>query len=442
MQSRLWLIGTLAAAFALVLIAVFRADQRPELGVQMALLPLPEKAEAPATLDAFGFSSRAFTVETKKVASGQTFAALLAEQGVGAEVWAAMSETDGGVLGSVMLRAGNTWHVYRRDGQPHHAIYEVDSRQYLVFPLDGTATVRLHAHPVQQVERVVNGTIRNSLYATLDDLGASGDLATHLAGIFAAQVDFHRLQKGDEIALVFEEERIGERVVGTGRVLAARLKHGGRDYEAFRFEHDGRVGYYDAEGKSFENGFLKSPLKFSRLTSGFTLRRFHPVQKRWKAHLGTDYAAPSGTPILAVGDGVVSAASFTRGNGNYVKIRHDRTYETQYLHMSRFAKGIRAGARVQKGDVIGYVGSTGLATGPHVCFRFWKNGVQVDHRKELGPEMPPIDKKLMPAFAAQRDRLLPRMEGEGLLEPVRASLFNFDAVAASGPALALPASTR
>lgn len=431
MRPKLWLIGTVTAAFAFLLFSIFRPDQRPELAVQMAKLPTPSvEAEAPAVLDAFGFSSRAFSVDTRRVVRGETFASLLAEQGIGHDVWTAMNASEAGALRDVILRAGNDWHVYRRAGAAHHAVYEVDSRRYLVFSLDGSATVRLHEHPVQQVERVVTGKIQNSLYATLDELGASGDLAPMLADIFAAQVDFHRLQKGDEVALVFEEERIGDRVVGTGKVLAARLMHSGRTYEAFRFEHDGHAGYYDAEGKSFENGFLKSPLKFSRLTSGFTLRRFHPVQKRWKAHLGTDYAAPSGTPILAVGDGVVSRASYTRGNGNYVKIRHDRTYETQYLHMSRFAKGIRPGTRVQKGEVIGYVGSTGLATGPHVCFRFWKNGVQVDHRKELGPEMPPIDKSLLPAFAAQRDRLLPRLERDGMLESVQQSIFNFDAVAA------------
>lgn len=398
--------------------------------MQVAVLPMPTVKEAPAVLDEFGFSSRAFEVETRRVARGETYAGLLVEAGMTPEERIVLEQADESVLREVVLRAGNEWHVYHKDGVPHHVIYEVDDRRYVVFTLGNTPQARLHEHPVQYVERMVSGTINNSLYATLDDVGASGDLAPALASIFGAQVDFYRLQKGDEVALVFEEERIAGRAVGAGKVIAARLVHEGRTFEAFRFEHDGKSGYYDAEGKSLENGFLKSPLKFSRMTSGFTLRRFHPVQKRWKAHLGTDYAAPTGTPILAVGDGVVTQASYTRGNGNYVKIRHDRTYETQYLHMSRFAKGIRPGTRVQKGDVIGHVGSTGLATGPHVCFRFWKNGVQVDHRKELGPEMPPIEAPLMPAFEQQRDRLAAQLEPESILEPVQRSIFTFDAFAA------------
>ncbi len=422
-RSNVWWTGSALAAFALAAFAFFRPDQRPELALQAATFAAAP-AEAPATLDAFGFSSRAFGVETSRIERGATYASLLAAAGLADEAWQEMQARDAGVFADVVLRAGQPWHVYTRAGHPSHAVYEVDERRYVVFTLTGTPTASLHAYPVERLERTLTGTITSSLYATLDKLGASDDLAPVLAGIFGAQVDFMRLQKGDAIALVYEEERVGSRVVGAGRVLAARLTHAGRDYEAFRFEHDGHAGYYDAEGKSLESGFLKSPLKFSRMTSGFTQRRFHPVQKRWKAHLGTDYAAPTGTPILAVGNGVVERAGFTSGNGNYVKIRHDRTYETQYLHMSRFAKGIRAGSRVQKGDVIGYVGSTGLATGPHVCFRFWKNGVQVDHRRELGPDVPPIEAKYLPFFNAQRDKLAPQLAPESVLAPVQQSLFS------------------
>ena len=150
---------------------------------------------------------------------------------------------------------------------------------------------------------------------------------------------------------------------------------------------------------------MKSPLKYGRISSSFTRRRYHPVQKRWKAHLGTDYAAPKGTPILAVGDGVVSDARYKKFNGNYVKIKHNSTYTTQYLHMTGFAKGIKRGKFVRQGQVIGYVGSTGLATGPHVCFRFWKNGQQVNHRRQKLPPSLPIEKNLMPQFKMLKDSL-------------------------------------
>jgi len=159
-----------------------------------------------------------------------------------------------------------------------------------------------------------------------------------------------------------------------------------------------------------KKNFLKSPVKYSRISSGFNMNRFHPVLKRRKAHLGTDYAAPYGTPILAVANGVVTKASRTRGNGNYVKIKHDKTYQTQYLHMQKFAKGVDVGVHVKQGQVIGYVGSTGLATGPHVCFRFWKNGRQVNHLKEDLPPPDPMPEKDIPAFEIVRDKVAKQLD--------------------------------
>ncbi len=418
--------GGIFVAALLVAFVIFRPDARPELAAQSVALPAAPAARETATLDDFGFSSTMFEVETRRIARGDTYAGLL-----GSAQWMALESVGGDVLDATGLRAGRPWHVYTENGALHHVVYERDTRSYVVLTLGDAPSVREYERLVERVERAVTGTIHNSLYATLDAANASNALAPELAAIFGAQIDFYRLQKGDQLALVYEEERIGDDVVGAGKVLAARIVHEGRTHEAFRFEQDGLAGYYDAEGKNVENGFLKSPLKFSRMTSAFTMRRYHPVQKRWKAHLGTDYAAPTGTPILAVGAGVVSAASRTRGNGNYVKIRHDRTYETQYLHMSRFAKGIRPGTRVEKGDVIGYVGSTGLATGPHVCFRFWKNGVQVDHRKELGPEMPPVLAANRAAFDALTARLQVRLAPPSLLAPVQQRVFDLDAVTAS-----------
>jgi murein DD-endopeptidase MepM/ murein hydrolase activator NlpD len=169
------------------------------------------------------------------------------------------------------------------------------------------------------------------------------------------------------------------------------------------------MGYFDPEGRPMKKAFLKSPVAYSRISSRYNPRRFHPIQKRVKPHLGTDYAAPRGTPIRAVADGTVTKASYTRGNGVYVKIRHDRTYETQYLHMTRYAKGIAPGVRVSQGQTIGYVGSTGLATGPHVCFRFWKNGRQVNHLRENLPPPEPMAKEELPDYFAARDRILQLM---------------------------------
>jgi murein DD-endopeptidase MepM/ murein hydrolase activator NlpD len=233
-------------------------------------------------------------------------------------------------------------------------------------------------------------------------------MAIALSEIYAWTIDFYRIQKGDAFKVFFEEHFVEGNSIGIGRILSSSFSQGGKTVKAYYFENGEEKGYYDAEGNSLKKAFLKAPVKFSRISSGYSTKRLHPVLKTVRPHYGTDYAAPHGTPIMAVGDGTVTEARYTGGNGNYVKIRHNKSIETQYLHMSRFADGVRPGKRVSQGDIIGYVGSTGLATGPHVCFRFWKNGKQVDHRKEEMQGAGPLPDALMPAFkvrAAQLDSL-------------------------------------
>jgi murein DD-endopeptidase MepM/ murein hydrolase activator NlpD len=182
-------------------------------------------------------------------------------------------------------------------------------------------------------------------------------------------------------------------------ILFCSFNHHGIDLPAYRFDQGDGPDYFDPQGESLRKAFLKSPVEFSRISSSFNKKRFHPVLKKVKAHLGTDYAAKTGTPIQAVGDGVVTKSSYTNGNGKYVKIRHNNTYETQYLHMSK--RLVSVGDRVKQGETIGLVGSTGLATGPHVCFRFWKDGKQVDHRKEKFPPSTPVRDENMKEFAKE-----------------------------------------
>jgi murein DD-endopeptidase MepM/ murein hydrolase activator NlpD len=218
-------------------------------------------------------------------------------------------------------------------------------------------------------------------------------LANRLADIYAWTIDFYRIQAGDRFRVLYTENMVDGESVGIDSIQAASFRFRGMEFLAFHYDQDSLGSYYDENGNSLQKAFLQAPLNYTRISSRFSRRRFHPVQKRYKAHLGTDYAAPTGTPIRTTGDGVVIAAGYTRGNGNYVKVRHNSIYTTQYLHMSRFASGIRSGAAVKQGQVIGYVGATGLATGPHLCYRFWKNGEQVD----------PFQEELPPAFPIQED---------------------------------------
>jgi murein DD-endopeptidase MepM/ murein hydrolase activator NlpD len=396
------------------------------VATQIALPPAPAPvAYEPVERDPFGFNVARYDVSTYRVQRGDTYAALLSTWGV--DPAARLPFQDALVQrAEAGLRAGRTLRLYRTDGRLEQIAFELDGEHYLIADVS-RADVRSYRRPSTIVQRQVTARIEGSLYETLQNADAPVELANLLAEAFETKIDFHRLQPGDKVTVVFEERQVEGKAVDVTRLNAVEMEHGGALYDGYWFEGEESIGYYNGRGESLSGGFLKSPVPFSRLTSGYTKRRFHPVQKRWKAHLGTDYAAPHGTPILAVGDGVVTRASRTRGNGNYVKIRHTGTYQTQYLHMSRFAEGIRPGTRVVQGQTIGYVGATGLATGPHVCFRFWKNGVQVDHRVEAGPPPEPVADVDREAFDALVAGLKPMLEDRPVVEEFAQPIFLFDA---------------
>lgn len=277
-------------------------------------------------------------------------------------------------------------------------VYEPNPIDYIIFRFDDSLSVDVCQREVVVLEKSISGEISSTLSETIEDLGITHELTNKFVDIFAWQVDFQRLQKGDKFKLIYEESQVEGQTVGIGEIKAIYFEHFNSPYYAFPYDQGEGRDYFDAEGKSLRKALLKYPIEFTRISSRYTMNRFHPVQKRWKAHLGTDFAAPTGTPIRSVGDGVVEEAQYKSNNGNYVKIRHNGTYTTQYLHMSRIADGVRAGTRVRQGQTIGYVGSTGLATGPHLCYRFWKNGVQVDALKVELPPSQPITKDHQQAF--------------------------------------------
>ena len=268
-------------------------------------------------------------------------------------------------------------------------IYEQNNIDYVILKFGDSLSVDVCQREVTIVEKGVSGIIRSSLSETIEEMGITHELTNKFVDIFAWQVDFQRLQVGDQFKLLYEEIQVEGKAVGIDKIIGIYFQHFGHDYYAYPYDQGEGLDYFDEEGKSLRKALLKYPIEFTRISSRYNLNRFHPVQKRWKAHLGTDFAAPKGTPIRSVGDGLVEEAQYKSNNGNYVKVRHNGTYTTQYLHMSRIAEGVRAGNRVRQGQVIGYVGSTGLATGDHLCYRFWKNGVQVDAlRVELPPSQP------------------------------------------------------
>ncbi len=352
----------------------------------------------------YGFAIDTFQVYEGRIQPNEFLADILMRHRVPYEQIDRLVRHMGEVFDARQLRAGKPYTVLSRDTQQmaDYFIYEPSIFAYYVFDLK-KATVTRVARPVETRVRTASGLIESSLWNTMVDNGLSFELAAKLEDAFQWTLDFHHLQRGDYFKLVYEAQYIEGREVGVGRILAAYYNNQGAEYYAIWYDQTEEAGYYDLQGRPMNKGFLKAPVKYARISSAYNPRRYHPILKRVRPHLGTDYAAPYGTPILAVGDGVVVKAGYTRGNGNYVKIKHNDTYATQYLHMQRFAKGIRVGAHVKQGQVIGYVGATGLATGPHVCFRFWKNGRQVDHRRLTFPPPEPLPQKELPAFFKVRD---------------------------------------
>ena len=289
-------------------------------------------------------------------------------------------------------------------------IYEIDAANYVVYHLADSIHIYRERKEVEIRIRTASGIIHSSLWNTMVHNGIDQGVTMELSEIYAWAIDFYRIQKGDWFKVIYEEKYVEGEKVGIGKVVGAKFNHFSEDYYAIFFEQGEASDYFDENTKSLRKAFLKAPLKYSRISSKFSRRRFHPVQKRYKAHLGTDYAAPKGTPIMSTGNGTIVKAGYSRGNGNYVKVKHNSVYATQYLHMTKIKSGIRNGVRVKQGDVIGYVGSTGLATGPHVCYRFWKNGQQVDALKLKLPASLPIDKKYLEAYKKVRDNIKKQLE--------------------------------
>ena len=299
----------------------------------------------------------------------------------------------------------------------HALVYIPNPLEYFIFHFDDSLRLEAGKHLVEIKQKEVAGVIGSTLAETIETIGISPELTNRFVDIFAWQIDFQRLQKGDRFKLLYEEQLVAGQFIGIGKIEGIFFEHATQSLYAIPFDQGNGMEYFDNEGNSLRKALLKYPIEFTRISSRYNPRRFHPVARVFRAHRGTDFAAPSGTPIRSVGDGVVLEARYNGNNGNYVKIRHNSAYTTQYLHMSRIASGLRAGDRVSQGETIGYVGSTGLATGPHLCYRFWKNGVQVDALRANLPPSQPVKEEFISTFEATRLLVMRRLDLIVLPEP-------------------------
>ncbi len=359
----------------------------------------------------YGVNLEDYIIQTDSVRKNDYLSTILEKYGVSYQVVDQIAKNYKEVFDIRKIRPNRPYHVLFEKNQKDSAkyfVYENSEENYVFFALRDSIYVHKGSHPITYKVKEASGVINSSLSMTMQNENLPVALALELSDIYAWTIDFYRLQKGDFFKVIYEEKYIEDQPIGLGKIIAADFNHGGEDFYSYLFTNDSVPSYFDEHGGSLKKSFLKSPLKFSRISSRYSKRRFHPVLKRFKSHLGTDYAAPTGTPILAVGDGTVIESRYKRNNGNYVKIRHNSTYTTQYLHMSK--RLVKVGQVVRQGQTIGLVGSTGLATGPHVCFRFWKNGAQVNHLKEKFPPSTPVKPENMEEYKAVIDSLSKKVD--------------------------------
>jgi len=377
-----------------------------------------EDVEIP--IEIYGINVDTLGVSLGVVQKNESLSSILDEFGIGYPTIFTLVNNSKKVYNVKRLRAGDDYLVIHSKGENKKAkkfIIEPSEREYIIYHLGDSIYAERIKRKVEIHEKVVSGEIKSSVYMAALDNGASPQLVSRLVDVFAWQIDFFAVQKGDKFKVIYEEEQVDGKPIGMRRILAAYFEHYKKPNYAIFFDECGGRDYFDECGGSIRRALLKAPLDFGRISSHYSMRRFHPVLKRYKSHLGTDYAAPTGTPIRSVGNGVVLEAQYKGGNGNYVKVRHNGTYTTQYLHMSKIAKGVYPGASVGQGQTIGFVGSTGLATGPHVCFRFWKNGRQVNSLKVDLPPSEPIDPSALTEFIVVRDKMVERLDAIAIQKP-------------------------
>lgn len=348
-----------------------------------------------------GFSPDSLEVTEGKVKNGQFFSTLLGSLGMSQQEAYNLTEASVDVFDVKTLRVGQSYRAYYDDSVLQYLVYDRDKASCLVFDCTEPYDAWVYEKPVTVEKRFADVTIDNSLWVDMRAAGVSPLLIVSLSDIYAWTVDFFALQKGDRFRVLYEERMCDGEVIAVDTVRYAVFSHAGEDFPMVMYDQkDGGNIWWNEKGESMRKAFLKAPLNYSRISSGFSYARRHPITRRVQPHTGVDYAAPKGTPVVTIGDGVVTSAKYEGAGGNTVRIRHNSVYSTAYLHLSKYAKGLKAGQRVRQGEVIGYVGSTGRSTGPHLDFRVWKNGTPINPLKMESPPAEPINDSNKEAFTA------------------------------------------
>ncbi|WP_372641239.1 peptidoglycan DD-metalloendopeptidase family protein [Ancylomarina sp.] len=358
----------------------------------------------------YGFPIDNFQLEEYKVKRNQTLSVILDQHKVSSKLIHEIAQKAKKVFNVRKIKSDRKYAMlFTKDSlkTAEYFIYENTPKEYIVFNLTDTIQVYKGQKEITTVRKQVKGTIESSLWNAMVEVGADPVLSMELSDIYAWTIDFFGIGKGDEFNVIYDEEMIDGKSIHQIKVIAANFVHHKSNNYAFAFKDGDKDGYFDEEGQSLQKAFLKAPLRFSRISSKFSNNRFHPVLKRYRPHHGIDYAAPTGTPVMTIGDGiVVKKGNQNQGGGRYLKIKHNSVYSTTYMHFSRFGKNVGVGARVKQGQVIGYVGASGLATGPHLDFRVHKNGTAINPLKMKSPPVAPVSAKNVTAYNIIKYQLL------------------------------------
>ena len=403
-----------SVALILVLQVVFYVFEIVETKRLEKEAAMQKELVKPEPVMLFNIQVDSFTVVPGEIRSGQNLSDLLTSKGIPMTRVDEISKKSALVFDLRKMKVKNPYYFFMSKKDPskvEYFIYEINPVDYVVYQMSEPLNIYKEKKPMITQVRTASGEITSSLWNAMMEQSLDPYLAMELFEIYQWSIDFFGIQKGDKFRVVFEENYVYGKSIGIGRIFAAQFTHANEDFYAFRFTQNNEDSYFDDKGKSLKTAFLKAPLKFNRISSVFSHSRFHPVLKIRRPHHGVDYAAPKGTPVVSIGNGTVVAKAFqARGGGNYVKIKHNAAYTTSYMHLSGFGPGIANGVKVKQGQVIGYVGSTGLSSGPHLDFRVFLNGSPVDPLKIKSPPTEPIAAKLMNEYTVHRDSMMVKLK--------------------------------
>ncbi|TVR16239.1 MAG: hypothetical protein EA391_08515 [Balneolaceae bacterium] len=388
------------------------------------LQTLNEIPEQPP-LDTYGMNVKLYDVTEDQIRRNESLSLILNRHGVGPETIHNIQQEARGKVNLNRMIPGQRYRIYKNDdGTATTFVWHRSATDYTTFSWGDDLRIENGSIPERVSVASVSGTIRSSLANAIQAKGVSQRLVVELANIYAWTVDFYSLRQGDNFKAIYENRHVEDTYIGIGRIKAAEFEHRGNVRRAYYFEYGDQAGYFDADGNSMRRTMMRVPFEYNpRISSHFSHNRLHPILNQRRPHYGTDYAAPTGTPILAAGDGVVTEAQYRGGNGNIVQIRHNSVYRTAYLHMSRFAPGIRPGVTVQQGQVIGYVGQTGLATGPHLCYRLYKNNTPINSVTYDFPPSDGLSPEYMDQFLVRVERLDAMLDELGSSEADRLAMY-------------------